>query len=124
MAAFLVVALGGALGAAARYGTSVWLTPLTGANAWATFAVNMTGALALGALAGLLEQRTSIDPLVRLALVTGVIGGFTTFSTWMFEIVSQAEHGALLASTLNLAGSVVLGLVAVVVGLAIGRAIG
>jgi CrcB protein len=103
---------------------SSWLAPLAGTNVWATFAVNMTGALALGLLVGVLEQRTSVDPLVRLAVATGVLGGFTTFSTLMYEVVTQAEAGALMASAANLGGSLVLGLAAMVVGLAIGRAIG
>lgn len=124
MTAVLAVALGGALGAAARYGVSSWLAPLTGTNAWATFTVNVTGALALGVLVGLLEQRPSVDPLVRLALATGVLGGFTTFSTWTFEMVAQAENGAIASSMLNLGGSVLLGIAAMVAGLAIGRAVG
>ena len=124
MTAVLAVALGGALGAAARYGVSSWLAPLAGTNAWATFTVNVSGALALGMLVGLLEQRPSVDPLVRLALATGVLGGFTTFSTWTFEVVVQAENGALVSSALNLGGSVLLGLIAMIVGLAIGRAVG
>lgn len=118
------MALGGALGAAARYGVSSWLAPLTGTNAWATFTVNVIGALALGVLVGLLEQRPSVDPLVRLALATGVLGGFTTFSTWTFEMVAQAENGAIASSMLNLGGSVLLGIAAMVAGLAIGRAVG
>ena len=120
----VAVAIGGALGAVARYGVSVWLAPLTGTNVWATFTVNLAGAFALGVLMGLLEERSDIDPLVRLALATGVLGGFTTFSTWMFEIVAQAENGALIAAAANLAGSLVLGLILMVAGLAIGRALG
>lgn len=124
MTAVLAVAFGGALGAAARYGVSSWLAPLAGTNAWATFTVNVSGALALGLLVGVLEQRPSVDPLVRLALATGVLGGFTTFSTWTFEVVAQAESGAMASSVLNLGGSVLLGIAAMVVGLAVGRAVG
>ena len=120
----MAVALGGALGAAARYGVSSWLAPLAGTNAWATFTVNVSGALALGLLVGLLEQRPGVDPLIRLALATGVLGGFTTFSTWMFEVVAQTENGALLSSALNLGGSLLVGLAAMVAGLVIGRAVG
>ena len=119
--AFIAVAFGGALGAAARYGVSLWLAPLTGSNAWATLGVNLSGAFALGLLVGLIEERPDVDPLVRLALATGVLGGFTTFSTWMFEVVAQAERGALVSSAANLGVSLGLGLVAVVAGLVLGR---
>jgi len=122
--AVVAVALGGALGAVARYGVSAWLAPLTGSNVWATLGVNLTGAFALGVLVGLLEARSSVDPLVRLALATGVLGGFTTFSTWMFEVVAQVESDALVAAALNLTASLVLGLLMIVAGLAIGRAAG
>lgn len=74
------VAMGGALGAAARYGLAqAWPTPATGFP-WATFAVNVTGCLAIGMLLGVQRR-----PLVRAFAGTGVLGGFTTFSAYAVE---------------------------------------
>ncbi|MET9649043.1 CrcB family protein [Streptomyces sp. NPDC006460] len=81
-----VVAAGGALGAAARYGAAlVWPTP-AGAFPWTTFGVNTLGCAAIGALVVLLtETGTAPHPLVRPFLGTGILGGFTTFSTYALD---------------------------------------
>jgi CrcB protein len=83
------VAAGGALGAAARYGVAgLWPTPPDGFP-WATLAVNVTGCLAIGLLLGV-----DRDPRVRAFLGTGVLGGFTTFSTYAVESSGlwEADH--------------------------------
>ncbi|MFG2871828.1 CrcB family protein [Streptomyces sp. NPDC048338] len=81
-----VVAAGGALGAAARYGAAlVWPTP-AGAFPWTTFGVNILGCAAIGALVVLVtETGTAPHPLVRPFLGTGILGGFTTFSTYALD---------------------------------------
>jgi fluoride exporter len=95
-----------------------WLGP----NAWSTFAVNISGSLVLGVIVGLAAVRVPMSPTLRDGLTVGVMGGYTTFSTFMYQAVRQFETGAPLAASANLLGSVVAGLAAMVLGLAIGRA--
>lgn len=120
----IAVATGGALGSVARYGVTHWLASVIGQNLWGTFLVNVTGALALGLLVGLTEVRVSLDPVLRTGLAVGVLGGYTTFSTLMYESAREIENRAVLQSTLNLGGSVAVGLLAVALGLALGRSAG
>ncbi|MEZ4553928.1 MAG: CrcB family protein [Dehalococcoidia bacterium] len=120
----LAVAAGGALGSVARYGVTHWVTGALGPNLWGTFLVNVTGAFALGLLVGLTEARASLDPVVRAGLAVGVLGGYTTFSTLMYESVREMENRALWQSALNLSGSVAIGLLAVAAGLVAGRSVG
>ncbi len=87
---------------------------------FATAGVNVTGALALGFLTGWLATSDASDS-VKLGLTTGLLGGFTTFSAFMVESSLLAENGRLGAAALNLVGPVLLGLVAVVAGLSLGR---
>lgn len=127
MPTLVAVALGGAVGASARYGVGKAVAAGLGAGTigpftpLATFLVNIAGAFALGLLFGLTEERLSMDPTLRTALAVGVLGSFTTFSTLMYELVEQLEDGATLAAGASLAGSIGFGLAAVAVGLAIGR---
>jgi len=98
---YLAIALGGALGATIRFGTAVLLPTATGAWPWATFAVNLLGALLLGALAGL--GRHTTRPL--LFLTVGLLGSLTTFSTLAHELATRASPAVALAyglSTLSL----------------------
>lgn len=120
----IAVATGGALGSAARYGVTHWIASAIGQNLWGTFLVNITGAFALGLLVGVTEVRVSLDPVVRAGLAVGVLGGYTTFSTLMYESVREMESRAIWQSALNLGGSVAVGLVAVAAGLALGRSAG
>lgn len=120
MGTALAVAFGGAVGSVARYGVAQWVTP-GGPSAWATFAVNVTGAFALGVLVGYAENR-GMDPVLRAGLAIGLLGGYTTFSTFMYESVRQFEARGFAVAALNLVGSVLVGLVAVAFGLALMRA--
>jgi CrcB protein len=94
--ALAVVAVGGAAGALARWAiTATWPTVVGGAG-WGTLAVNLTGCFLLG----LLAARAEPDSLVRLGLGTGVLGGFTTFSTLMVETdrgIADGRPGVALA---------------------------
>ena len=78
-----------------------------------TFVVNIIGCLAFGALAGAASSRLSLAPEVRLFWFTGILGGFTTFSSYAFESFALVRDGQLLAASANIAGQVVLGLVAI-----------
>jgi CrcB protein len=93
MNGFLLVALGGGLGAAARYGVNLAVMRW-GATGWpwATLGANVTGGLLMGVLAGWLAGRGPADGL-RLFLATGVLGGFTTFSAFSLEVVRMIEAG-------------------------------
>ena len=116
---FLQVALGGAIGATARYATYralVWHGPDLPV---ATVVVNVAGSLIMGVLAVLLADRwgTGYAPL----LLTGVLGGFTTFSAFSLDALVLWERGQMTAAAVYVIASVVLSLVAVIAGLAIGR---
>lgn len=124
----LAVALGGALGAVLR-----WLFGLAGLElarrlpepmrVWpiGTLAVNLLGCLAIGVLAGLFEHRWSPEPAVRAFVLIGLLGGFTTFSSFAFESVQLFEDGRLAVAVTYLVLSPALGLVAALLGLAVAR---
>lgn len=115
----LLVALGGAAGAYARWQAGL-ATPLS-AFPVRTLAVNVAGAALLGYLVGRVPVRGARSEAVRLALGTGVLGGFTTFSTYAVEVARRLPHHAGTAVAYA-AVSVVAGVVAAVVGLAAGAA--
>lgn len=118
---YLWVALGGAAGAAARYGVAQWAGARWGWTfPWGTLVVNVTGSLAIGLLMALLIGRGA-DPAYRLLLVTGFLGGYTTFSAFSLETLSLLETRRYGEAALYIGGSVLLGLVACFAGLAVGR---
>jgi len=119
----LLIAIGGAAGAVARYAMDVTIaTRLGGAFPWGTFAVNLTGSFALGLLFALVIERELLPAGARGPLMIGFLGAFTTFSTLMLESWRLWEDGAVSLALGNLVGSMVLGVVALVAGLALGRA--
>ena len=116
------VALGGALGALARYGISGWVYDRMGENfPWGTLVVNLVGCLALGLVIRWL-QVSAVAPEVRPFLTIGVLGAFTTFSTFSYETVALLQEGQWLRAGLYMGGSVVLGLIAMVAGMALATA--
>lgn len=121
--ALLLVGLGGALGAALRYlvGGAVQRLDPTGSFPFGTLAVNVLGCLAIGLTAGLVEMRHGLGPAVRLFLLVGLLGGFTTFSSFAWETLELARGAALPAAFANVALQVVLGLGAAWTGLAATR---
>lgn len=116
---FLQVALGGAIGATARYATYRMLAVHGPGFPLATVVVNVIGSFVMGLLAVLMAQRIGNDyaPL----LLTGVLGGFTTFSAFSLDALTLWERGQSGGAAIYIAGSVILSLVAVVAGLALGR---
>ena len=119
---YLLAALGGALGALARWAVTTALPHTPGAWPWATLLVNLTGCLAIGALLAVLLARFPDSPWLRPFFAVGVLGGYTTYSTFAVDVVQLARSGrGLLALTYVLA-SVLGGLLAVVLGLFVGRA--
>jgi len=116
------IAVGGALGALGRYGLDEWIGRRTGSFPWGILVVNVTGAFLIGLAVETLEPRFETG-WVRPAIVTGFLGAYTTFSTLMLESWRLIEDGSISAGFVNLVGSGVVGLAAVVAGLAIGRAL-
>ena len=118
----LLICLGGAAGTAARYGVNLiaarWLGP---EFPFGTFAVNLAGSFLIGLVQHLALTSAAISETARLAVVVGVLGGFTTYSSFSYETVRLAETGAWLAAALNVAGTTALCLVACVLGLEVGR---
>jgi len=117
----LWVALGGALGSVARYAISGVAVRWLGASfPYGTLFVNVTGSFTIGLLAALVaaDGRPSLSADARAFLLVGVLGGFTTFSSFSLETLNLARSGALVPAMLNVAGSVVLCLAAVSFGFA------
>jgi fluoride exporter len=114
----LIVAVGGALGSVARYKlgalvlhTGSWNFP------WSTFCINALGCFLIGLLAALVEHHDLFPPSVRLALFTGALGGFTTFSAFGYESVFLFRHALPEVAVEYILASVVGGLVAVFAGI-------
>ena len=113
---FLLVVLGGGLGAGGRYLLGGWLnSQLGGGFPWGTFAVNALGSLLIGLVFGL-AQRGALPPATTLFLAVGVLGGFTTFSAFSYETMRLLANGSVGASFLNVAGQFAVGLLAVYAG--------
>ncbi|MGW4350575.1 fluoride efflux transporter FluC [Nocardia sp. NPDC004582] len=110
-----VIALGGAVGAVARYGMSVWL-PQRGPMPWHTLAVNVIGCALIGVLMVCITEIWAAHRLLRPFLGVGVLGGFTTMSTFAAEVRTLLESGRIGYGLGYLGGTVVTGLIAVVLG--------
>jgi CrcB protein len=113
----LLISVGAVVGANARYFVGVWaLATLGAAFPYGTFLVNVTGSFAVGFAVTFLSDRAIDDPAWRLLLITGFCGGYTTFSTYAFETVGLLRLGQAPTALAYVAGSVLVGLVAVVAG--------
>jgi CrcB protein len=118
-ARILAVSIGGILGVNARYWIGVWMTRWVAAP-WATFTINVTGSFAIGFLTMTLA-RWLPHPHLRLVVLTGFLGGYTTFSTWTFESAVLWDRGEKNLAMANLFGSLVLGMAAALAGMALAR---
>lgn len=124
MNAILLVFVGAGAGGVLRHLTNVaclrWCGPQF---PWGTLAVNVVGSLAMGVLAGWLAVRTGPwTGHMKLLLLTGVLGGFTTFSAFSLDAVALWERGATLEAALYVGASVALSIIALVIGLMLARA--
>ena len=105
------VAIGGAIGSVSRFVLSTVILRLSGSLfPVGTFAVNLAGCIAFGALVGAAEQRFVLTPNARAFLLVGVLGGFTTFSSYAFESFALMQDGQFAAAALNIIGQVVAAL--------------
>jgi CrcB protein len=119
----LVLSLGGVAGVNARYWLGVWINRWASSQfPWATFSINVSGAFAIGFLTALLA-RWSPHSHLRLLILVGFLGGYTTFSTFAFESVTLWQRGEWVFSVANMAGSVLAGCAAVVLGAALAQGI-
>jgi CrcB protein len=114
-----MVGLGGFAGAIARYVLGGWILhqTLSAKFPWSTFAVNIAGCLIMGLLSGLAERLEWFTPQARLLLLTGLLGGFTTFSAFGLETVHLLRRGDVWTAALYAAGSVIICVAAVWIGL-------
>ncbi len=119
---WLAIFVGGGLGALLRYEFGGLIQRSTGGFfPWGTLVVNATGCLAIGFVATLLEERSALGPTWRLVLLVGMLGGYTTFSTFGLETWRLVESGDWLRAAGNAAGSVLIGIAAVAGGVAVAR---
>jgi CrcB protein len=105
--------LGGFVGALARFGLVEALTPTPGEWPWATFLVNVVGALALGYFTTRLQERLPLSAYRRPFLGTGLCGALTTFSTMQLELLEMLDHGESALAAAYAAASLTAGLLAV-----------
>lgn len=119
----LWVALGGAVGSVLRFGVSALVRgmPALAGLPWATLGVNVTGSLAIGALAGLISSGSDLSPTLRAFVMVGVLGGYTTFSTFALEGLEMLQGGSAAKAMLYASASVLLSIGAAVAGYSLAR---
>jgi CrcB protein len=114
----LFVLAGGALGSGARYLVSTWMADRFGiAFPWGTLTVNVVGSFIIGVIATLADELGSVGPNARIFLVVGVLGGFTTFSSFSLETLRLAEQDELTRAAGNIAANLVLAVGAAFLGI-------
>ncbi len=117
MSRYLMIALGGALGSLARYGVALWVQQrVGGAFPSGTFLVNVSGCLIMGVVMTLLTEGGAFDPNWRFLVPIGFIGAYTTFSTFEMETFRAVEEGGLLIALSNIVFSVIVGFLALWLG--------
>jgi fluoride exporter len=122
---WLAVAVGGALGSLARFWLGALMTMLTGPRfPWGTLLINVLGSFIIGLVAGLtaMPARVGMHPDVRVFLMVGICGGFTTFSAFSLQSLELLQGGEVVAAFGYMIGSVVFCLLAVWAGWLLGRA--
>ena len=108
----IAISLGASIGALARWQLGLWLNQGHAVLPWGTLAANWTGAWLVGVAVVFFQSQTQLDPVWRLALITGFLGALTTFSTFSVEVVAMLQHEryglALGTASLHLMGSLAL----------------
>ena len=119
---WIVIAAGGAIGSIARHGVNVAIVHLFGRSVpYATATVNLTGSICIGLLAGLIASgRITMSSSVRAFVFVGLLGGFTTFSSFMLDTLALTHAGERTLAVSNVAGQTALGLIAVYAGYLVG----
>lgn len=120
----LWVALGGAIGAVLRYVLNIGIAKVAGSDfPWHTMLINITGSFVMGVLVALMAQRWNVSNEVRAFLTTGILGGYTTFSSFSLDFAVLFERKAYAMAGAYALGSVVISLIAVFLGMALARAL-
>lgn len=116
------VALGGALGAVMRYAVYLAADALLASRfPWATLTVNTLGSLVMGSFAAIVTVRGVVPPELRAFLAVGILGSFTTFSTFSLDVVTLVERGRMTMAVVYVAGSLVLSLSGFLAGASLAR---
>ncbi|MBF0487840.1 MAG: fluoride efflux transporter CrcB [Nitrospirae bacterium] len=124
MGDYLLIGIGGAVGAIARYALAFWIIGKWGrVFPLGTFVINVSGSFLIGFVMSILAARNIIDPQWRLLIVVGFLGGYTTFSAFEFETGTLLKQGESLAAMLYVALSVIVGFIALRIGDALGKSI-
>jgi fluoride exporter len=116
---WLAVAIGGALGSVTRYGVALLLPTAPGKFPWATFCVNLLGSFLIGVAYVVIVQKQILSPEIRLWIMTGFLGGFTTFSSFSLETMQLWQQGELTLALLYIIGSMICCLLAVVLAVSL-----
>ena len=120
---WLLVAMGGALGALSRIAIDRAVTGVIGPTVWGTFLINVTGSFALGVFVAMAMERTGWPDAARPFVAAGFLASFTTFSTLTVASVQMLHDGEVVRASLNVLGSIALGLMAAYLGILVGRAL-
>jgi CrcB protein len=121
MPAFVLIGLGGVLGANARHLVSIWAVRRFGISfPVGTFLINASGSLAIGLLATVIQTSFGNSSDARFLLLTGFLGAYTTFSTFAYESVILIREGEIRAALFNSLGSAVVGIAGCLIGIAAG----
>lgn len=119
---YLWVGLGGFLGAIARFALSTLIAERFGVSfPWGTLLVNLTGSFLIGLIMAALLERSMADSFLRLLIVVGFLGGYTTFSSYTFEAITLMERGAWTPAFAYMLGGNLLGLLATLGGIAVAK---
>lgn len=119
---FILVFLGGGIGASARYWMQGAVHRMAGAGfPYGTLAVNVLGSLLIGILMSLFEERFVVNPSLRVFLTIGILGGFTTFSSFSYETMALLRDGSFALGLSNISSSIVLCLGATWLGMVLGK---
>ncbi len=125
MQKYFYIAVGGALGALARYGVGVFVTGRMGTKfPYGTFVINMTACVIIGFSLTFLSRRAGLNPAWRYLVPVGFVGAYSTFSTYEWETLSTLRSGAFSVAALYAFSSLILGLVAVWCGILLAEVVG
>ncbi|WP_426131105.1 fluoride efflux transporter CrcB [Pararhizobium sp. PWRC1-1] len=123
MTHILLVAAGGAVGSVLRYLVGLWTLRSFGPSfPWGTLTVNITGSFLIGVLAEVIARKFGASAEMRVFLITGILGGYTTFSAFSLDAITLLERGEPVTALIYVASSVLLSALAVFAGLALMRA--